>query len=269
MTKPDVELVQIGKFKTAERDKALRLPGKLAKLLTPDPDSWVDLATDGTWFEFKREVVEVKVGKKSVRSTRKRLCWIERGAVKRAADVVVCNNPPSFDRARGFAYLACHEAKLMRMSLADGTLAPVEVRGIDFGDDADEPLFEVSHALEDGRVVIALPTNPTTIYVCEPSEGGLEATLRTTVFGVFTVVGGRVLVGGGTQLFALAFGPTSAHVLAHVPVVDNDMMRVVDGKPRLYGGKGAFEVRGLDAAWEAFVERPEDFPVYSGWPEGA
>lgn len=269
MSKPKVEIVQIGKFKKAAQDKAMKLPAKLAKLLVPDPDGWVDLATDGTWFEFKREVVDVKVGKKTVQSTRKRLCWIDGGAVKRAAEVVVCNNPPSFDRARGHAYLACHEAKLMRLSLADGTLAPLEVKGIDFGKDADEPLFEASHALEDGRVVIALPTNPTTIYVCEPRKGGLEAKIRTTLFGVFTVVEGRVLVGGGTQLFALAFGPKQAHVLAHFPVVDNDMMRVVDGKPRFYGGKGAFEVEGLERAWAAFVKRPEDFPVYSGWPEGA
>ncbi|MBK6519627.1 MAG: hypothetical protein IPM79_34770 [Polyangiaceae bacterium] len=269
MTKPNVELVQIGKYKKAAQDKALKLPAKLAKLLVPDPDGWVDLATDGTWFEFKREIVEVKVGKKKVQSTKKRLCWIQDGAVKRAADVVVCNNAPSFDRARGVAYLACHEAKLMQLSLADGALSPVEVRGIDFGKKADAPLFECSHALEDGRVVIALPTNPTKIYVCERGKAGLDAKLETTLFHTFTVVRGRVLVGGGTQLFALAFGPKKAHVLAHFPEVDNDMMRVVDDKPRFYGGKGAFEVQGLDAAWEAFVKRPEDFPVYSGWPEGA
>ena len=269
MRKLNVELVQIGKYKKAAQDRALKLPAKLAKLLLPDPDGWVDLATDGTWFEFKREIVDVKVGKKTFKSTRKRLFWIDDDAVKRAAELVVCNNHPSFDKARGHAYLACHEAKLMKLALADGTLAPVEVKGIDFGKDADEPLFEASHALEDGRVVIALPTNPTTIYVCEPSKAGLQAKIRTTVFGVFTVVKGRVLVGGGTQLFALAFGPKKVHVLAHFPEVDNDMMRVVDDKPRLYGGKGAFELQGLDAAWAAFVKRPEDVPVYLGWPEGA
>lgn len=263
-----VELVPLGKYKKADRDRALELPAKLAKLLVPDPDGWVDLSADGTWFEFKRETVRVMIGKQVNKSTRKRLHWVDGGVVKRAAELVVCNNLPSFDWARGHAYLACHEAKLMRLSLADGTLTPVEVRGIDFGDDADEPLFESSHALADGRVVIALPTNPTTIYVCEPRGAGLEATIKTTVFGTFTVARGRVLVGGGTQLFALAFGRDEAHVLAHFPEVDNDLMRVVDGKPRFYGGKGAFEVTGLDAAWEAFVARPDDFPVYAGWPSG-
>lgn len=188
--------------------------------------------------------------------------------MKRAGDVVVCNNAPSFDRARGVAYLACHGAELVQLSLADGALTRVEVRGIDFGKDADEPLFECTHALEDGRLVIALPTNPTTIHVCERDAGGFAAKLTTTVFGTFTVVGGRVLVGGGTQLFALAFGRDKVHVLAHFPVVDNDMMRVLAGRPRLYGGKGAFEVQGLDAAWDAFVACPDAFPVYDGWPEG-
>lgn len=260
-----VTLVKVSTHKKPTRDSDLNPSAAISKELGVPKDGEASPSEDGTWCFSAREPATIVVRKRKEKVIHHRICWMEGSTARRAADLIPSNSTPSFNKAQNVAYVTASEARVYRIFLDSGRVEQVQIEGVQFDPEDTSPAFMTAHALDDGRLIVQLAAYPARFLLCEPKSDHFQVAFETALLGEFALVRGRVLVGGGLPLIALAFTKVDARVIAQFPKDDCERVYIVNNVPRFYSKAGCFEMRGLDDAYEQFQKDPGRFAPYPGW----
>lgn len=258
-----VKLVKVGDFEMESEDPAFRPPAAVSKAFPKGAE--LQLATDGTWYTFVAEQISVTRGSKKFKETARRLVWLEGSQLRRGVDAGGRVDPPSFDRQRGVVLLIKNGTAVGELDLEGKAFTQLAV-GIDWKK-SDTRHYQDLHVLDADRVLVSIPREVSEFFVLAREKGRLVAKGQLSLFGNVTVADRRILVGGAEILSCVSLDPGDFRLLAQFPDVEVQSICMVGGRPRIYGGKGCFEVVGLDKAWARLRSHPNDFPSYAGSPE--
>lgn len=257
-----ISLVHLGSAQSAGDDPDLRIPEAMRAKFPPKCENhW--RAGDGTWRASIEELVKVNEGKLRVERPRHRLHWLAGDTVRVAKELLVWKDV-AFVHERSVAVLACDLGELWQMSLDDGSMRRLEIRGMDVD---ERTRWGSIHAVRGGRICVAVSGYPSRYAVFAIEEGALRFVYDFQLFGAATVVRGRVLVGGAKAIEILLLGDAQAARLARADGVGGGSFATIEGIARSYGQKhGSWEARGIDGALAAVDAAALSPPPYTYVP---
>lgn len=230
---PSVRLRKVGDFPRASKDPEMKVPSEVSAKF-PGKAETFKCGPEGTWYATVEELITVLEDGKKVKRPRHRIHWLTGSGEVRVAKELPVFHEAAFDA--DVAFLTADRGELMRLSLDDGSVTVVPLAGQTFDDEAR--LYEI-FLLRDNRVVFHESDN---LILATRTSKGLDQRAVHPFEGAFTVLDGRLLVGGTDSVRVLDLTTDTPREIASTTKVGVGMIWSIGKKVRTYSRE--------DGTWE-------------------